>query len=276
MKVWLNFNGTLIEEKTPVISADNRGFRYGDGLFETMRVSGENIKLKDMHFRRLFAGMWLMQIGLPSHVTAKVLEHEILKTIAINNQTGQVRVRLTVFRGDGNLFEFHESGGGYIIQTWELSSFNHVLNENGLVLGVYDAARKATDHFSNLKSNNYLVYIMGALYAKQNQFNDCLVLNVHNRVCDSTIANVFWVKEGDIYTPPLTEGCIAGVMRGHLMVELLKMGYNVYEKETDVQELRKADEIFLTNAIAGLRWVKEFMGKTYGNEMSKLIFNATI
>ena len=86
------------------------------------------------------------------------------------------------------------------------------------------------DEFSNLKSNNYLGYAMGAMYAKKHKFHDCLMLNSSNRICDATVANVFWVKDGKIFTPPLSEGCVAGVMRAHLINRLPENGMEVLEK----------------------------------------------
>lgn len=276
MKGWLNFNGNLIDESTPVVRADNRAFRYGDGLFETMKVVLGNIRLKDLHFERLFNGMNALQIRVHGLISDDTLEEQILKTIKKNNLAGPVRVRLTMYRGDGGLYEFNGNDAGYVIQVWPLPSSKLTLNENGLVIGLFEGGRKAKDALANIKSNNYLVYAMGAIYAKQHKFNDSLILNSDNRVCDSTIANVFWVKDGIIHTPPLSEGCVAGVMRRHLLEQLPEHGHTITEKEATMDDLLGADELFLTNAINGLRWVKEFRGKKYVNVLSSNIFYATI
>lgn len=276
MKGWLNFNGNFIDENNPVIKADNRSFRYGDGLFETMKVVMGSIRLKELHFGRLFFGMEQLKIHVQGLINAKLLEEQIMKTIKKNHITGPARVRLTMYRGDGGLYDPNSEGAGYIIQVWPLSSSNLVLNDNGLVIGLYDAAKKSTDAFSNIKTNNYLVYAMGALYARQEKYNDCLILNTNNRVCDATIANVFWVKDGNIYTPPLSEGCVAGVMRANLIQRVPSFGLTITEKEAELQDLMEADELFLSNAITGIRWVREFDGKTYENNISSRIFHSTI
>jgi branched-chain amino acid aminotransferase len=276
IKGWLNLNGSFIEEKTPVIRADNRAFRYGDGLFETMKVVVGAIQLKDLHFERLFAGMELLQITLQGFVTAEMFEEQIMKTILKNRISGPARVRLTVYRGDGGLYEFNTTSSGYVIQVWTLSSSSMMMNENGLKVGLYEGGRKAVDELANIKSNNYLVYVMGAVRAKKYQHNDCIILNTHGRVCDATIANVFYIKDGTIFTPPLSEGCVAGVMRHHLLSQLPDQGYTVVEKETSVDDLLQADEMFLTNAVSGLRWVAEFKGKKYANSISSKIFHSTI
>jgi len=276
IKGWLNLNGNLIEEKTPVIRADNRAFRYGDGLFETMKVVIGAIRLKDLHFNRLFSGMETLEIILPGFVSADLFEEQIMKTLRKNHISGPARVRLTVFRGDGGLYDFNNTTAGYVIQVWPLSSSSMAMNENGIRLGIYEQGRKAADALANIKSNNYLLYAMGAVHAKKYQLNDCIILNTENRVCDSTIANVFWVKGGTIFTPPLSEGCVAGVMRNYLLSQLPAHGYTVSEKEVFANELMDADEIFLTNAVSGLRWVGEFKGKKFGNDTSSKIFHSTI
>ena len=276
IKGWLNLNGTFIEEKTPVFRADNRAFRYGDGLFETMKVVVGSIRLKDLHFERLFSGMETLQIMLQGFVNADMFEEQIRKTILRNHISGPARARLTVYRGDGGLYEFNSTSAGYVIQVWSLSSSSMMMNTNGIKIGLYEGGRKANDGLANIKSNNYLVYAMGAIEAKKYQHNDCIILNTSGRVCDSTIANVFYIKDGIIYTPPLSEGCVAGVMRNHLLSQLPEQGYNVIEKETDIDDLLNADELFLTNAVSGLRWVGEFKGKKYDNTLGSKIFHYTI
>jgi branched-chain amino acid aminotransferase len=275
-KGWLNLNGTFIEEKTPVIRADNRAFRYGDGLFETMKVIVGSIRLKEYHFNRLFSGMETMQIMLQGFVSDSMFEEQVMKTIRKNQIGGAARVRLTVYRGDGGLYDFNSTSAGYVIQVWPISSSSLAMNENGLKLGLYEGGKKAIDGLANIKSNNYLVYAMGAIHAKRYNNNDCLILNSENRVCDSTIANVFWAKDGTIFTPPLSEGCVAGVMRRHLVETLPEQGYNVVEKEVVPDELAEADEIFLTNAVSGVRWVSDFRNRKFGNTLSTKIFQSTI
>jgi branched-chain amino acid aminotransferase len=224
MKGWLNINGDLVEEKNAVIRADNRAFRYGDGIFETMKVVMGNILLKELHFERLFRGMQVLQIRVKGLINAKILEEQVLRTISKNRLSGPVRARLTMYRGEGGLYEFAAADAGYIIQVWPLSSSNLLLNDNGQQLGLYEPVRKAMDTLSNLKSNNYLPYVMAALYTKENKLNDSIILNSEQRVCDSTVANVFWIRNETIYTPPLSEGCVAGVMRANLLQTLPAKG----------------------------------------------------
>lgn len=271
----MNRNGRFIENGNFVVSADNRGLRYGDGLFETMKFAKGRIALEAYHFERLLTGMNTLKIERPPLMTVDYLRDQVLRTLSRNKITGRARIRLMVFRGDGGLFEAGGQGGGWIIQVWPLED-EDAINANGLLLGVYDEGRKSNDALANLKSNNYLVYVMAALHAKANRWNDCLVLNTQGRVCDSAIANLFWTRSGRIYTVPLSEGCIAGVMRRHLIDILLRQEAPVIEQPVTLDELLQADELFLTNAVKGIRWVGELNGKTFDNQLSRRLFAATI
>lgn len=271
MHSWLNFNGAFIREGSAVVTAGNRGLRYGDGIFETMKFTDGAIKRRSLHFERLFKGIAELKLRFPFQLTAAILEKEIIDTIE-KNRLHAARIRLMVFRGDGGLYEPDGPGGGYIIQVWELSPSINTFNENGLTLGLYDQAFKPCDRLANLKSNNYLLYAMAALYARELQYNDCLVMNTEKRICDATIANLFWVTKGEVFTPPLSEGCVAGVMREHL----LRQHPSFREKQCSIGDLKSADEIFLTNAVAGLRWVSHFDGNNYAHVTARQIFGATI
>ena len=182
-----------------------------------------------------------------------------------------VRVRLNVFRGDGGLNDAINNFPNYIIQTWVLPDHSDQLNSNGIVVGIYEDARKTCDAFSNLKHNNFLPYIMGAMHAKKMKWNDAVVLNSHGRVCETTIANIFYIKDNVVYTPALTEGCIAGVRRKNLLAKLPAIGYEVIKKEVTVEALLDADEVFFTNAVSPIRWVQRINDKEYGNAIIQKI-----
>jgi branched-chain amino acid aminotransferase len=258
---FINYNGTLLPSGQPVLTADNRGFRYGDGLFETMLIRGGGVRLELYHFDRLFSGMRLLRLE-PSF-TPEILEKEILDLCGVNGGGKYFRVRLVVFRGDGGLFDPPDSADRYIIQAVPLPAGPGGWNEEGLKVDVFPEGRKSCDHFSRLKSNNYLLYAQAAIYARQQGLGDCLVLNSHGRVADSTIANIFYIRDGVIYTPPLSEGGVAGVMRRYLLEKLPEAGYIVHERPVSVEELSDADEVLLTNAVRGISWVRSFRGIPY-------------
>jgi branched-chain amino acid aminotransferase len=223
-----------------------------------MRVKGGRIFLLDYHFQRLLNGCTLL--GLKT-LTLEQLTEGILQLCESNGHSVSARVRLTVFRGD---MGGDDAASNYIIQSWPLDPGMGASGETGLVLGVFPKGRKSCDGFSHLKSNNYLLYSMAAKYAQSHGWDDCLVLNSQERIADSSIANLFYVKGETLYTPPLSEGCVAGVMRRWLIGALPAAGLKVVEKPVAPEDLIMAEEVFLSNAVRGVRWVGNFAGNIYG------------
>jgi branched-chain amino acid aminotransferase len=272
MPHFINYNGKILYEDAPIVTAGSRGLRYGDGVFETMKMVDAELRLEQYHFERLFTGLELMKFSLPSHFTAAYLREQVLLLTEKNNLKKAARIRLNAFRKNGGLYDPVDQSPEFVIEAWQLTENYLQLNENGLIVDVYDDVRKSCDHFSWVKSNNYLTYAMGAFYAKENRLDDCLILNSYGRICDATIANVFWVKDKSVYTPPLSEGAVAGVMRRHLLNILPQKDYRMEEKILEVADLQEADELFLTNATFGIRWVKEFQGREFKNTLSATIY----
>jgi len=262
-------NGTLLEKSNAGLLPDDHSYRYGDGLFETMRFLKGTILLEQYHFERLFSGSEILKFNLPAHFTKQEIGKQIKALCKGNKCEESARVRLSISRGNGGLNDC-DNKFSYLIECSHLeqSSFN----ENGLVIDIFPDARKSVDKFSNLKSANYLPYVMAAIWSKENKLNDALILNHHGRVCDATIANIFWISGEDVFTPPLNEGCVAGVMRK----KILTFGQNINERNLTENDLIDADEVFLTNAIQGIRWVKQFRDKVYENKISKSIFTQMI
>jgi branched-chain amino acid aminotransferase len=266
------FNGKIIPGDKPVLMASNRSYRYGDGLFETMKLLNGHIVLEQFHFERLFAGMSLLKFDVSKLFTAQRIQQEILQLCQKNGCDKMARVRLSVFRGNGGLYD-EDKTLQYLIECWPLNESVNKLNENGLVIDVYQDARKSCDKFSNLKSANFLPYTMAAQYAKENKLNDCLVLNTKGGIADATIANVFIIKDGVISTPALDEGCVNGVMRKYLIEKLRGMSYELREGALTINDLGNANEVFLTNAISGIRWVRQFRDKMFTNLKTMEIYN---
>ncbi len=265
------YNNKFYPANAPVINADNRSLRYGDGLFETMKFVHGSIVNEAFHFERLFNGLQLLQFDVPQNFNLPFLQKKINELLAKNRHNKVARIRLMIFRGNGGIFDPENLLPNYIIETWPLPGEIN-LNENGLVVDVFTDAQKSCDSFSNLKSNNYLSYIMAALFAKKNKLNDCIILNSFGRICDSVIANIFIIEGNNIYTPPLAEGCVAGVMRRWMLEKFSLKKYKVIEKKLSLDNVLNAEEFFLTNSISYMRWVKTFRDKTYVNEKIKEIY----
>ena len=263
-------NGKIVEKNEMGLSPNDHSYRYGDGLFETMKLINGDILLVNYHFERLFLGLDVLKFNIPDSFTKQKIEKEIKELCKKNECERSARIRLSVSRGNGGLYDC-DNKFSYLIECWPLEQNGFI--ENGLNIDIFPDARKSIDVFSNLKSANYLPYVMAAIWAKENKLNDALILNQHDRICDSTIANVFWVKDNKIFTPPLNEGCVAGLIRKKILELATRNSDHPMQEAVLTQEiLLQADEVFLTNAITIIRWVKEFRGKVYKNTISSKIF----
>ena len=265
------YDGKYFPNSTPVLGPDSRALRYGDGIFETMRVSKGEIPLRQYHFKRCFAGLNTLGFDIPVLFTPGKLEQNIQALCRKNNHQENARVRMNIFRGDGGLFDPESHRPHYLMQTWDLPENYKKMNDNGLELAIYPLGRKSCDPLSNLKSNNALIYVMAAKYAKDQKCNEALILNTTGKIADSTIANLFWVKDGTIFTNPISDGIVAGVMREFLIDNLLRNGMQVSLQSIEPAELQEADEIFLTNALFGIRWVGSLGKKQFRKETSSLL-----
>lgn len=276
MSLYYSLDKKIFTEDELRIHPDNRSFRYGEGLFETIRLHKGMIPLWDLHWKRLSESLPKLYFELPPHFNEALLKEEIFRVAKRNHCLDAARVRITLFKGEGGIWEQPSRQFHYLVQCWPLEKKEFSMNENGLDIGLFEAGRKSCDSFSHLKTNNYLLYALAAQYAKAEKLNECLVLNQHDQVCDATIANVFFCKDGIIYTPSLEEGCINGVMRRHLLEQLPNEGFQVKEGAYLPDEIADADEIFLSNAMYGLRWVKRWGNRTYQFQQAATIFHRFI
>ena len=227
---------------------------------------------EDEHFARLWRGLNVLQFDISKHFKVEKLSGEIKLLAKKNGHEKAARIRLSIIRGDGGLYDAKNHSPGYIIQTWPLAAGSGEWNSNGLVVGIYKEAKKSCDILSNLKHNNYLPYVLAALQAKKEKWNDAILLNTNGRICDTTIANIFIVKDNAVFTPSLSEGCVAGIMRKMIIMNLLKSNWQVVEKEMSVDELLNADEVFVTNSMYNIRWVQRIYENTFNNVVTQKIF----
>jgi branched-chain amino acid aminotransferase len=259
---FININGQLLRSDAPAVPADSRAFRYGYGLFETMFVRDGHIRLAAYHWERLKAGMDAMRIKAPAFFFDE-LKTSLAQTLRRNQHENLGRARLQVWPSSGGYDDGDDFTAAYCIETFPLSEEILQPNQNGLIAGVAAGIVKSADDFSHIKSCNALPYALAARYAKARQWDDAIILNQHHRIADSTIANFFWVEGEKIFTPPLSEGCVDGVMRRHLLVQLPQWGYEVREQAVAQPMHDDVSGIFLTNAIRGIRRVSMIGTRSY-------------
>lgn len=260
-------NGTFLQAEENIFKADNRSFRYGDGCFESILVHGGRIPLGHYHFKRLFNSLRLLEIRLPATITPEFLTDQIGELCGRNHCQELARVRLTLFREDGGWFLPKTMGGGYLLQAWPLAPSTMNLNPSGWKLGTYTQSFRPADGLSSLKSNNCLLWVMASLFAHKYNWDEALLLNQFDRIADTSRANLFLVLDRKILTPPLSEGCVDGVMRRWILEHSFSLP--VVEMPLDLRDLAEASEVFLTNAIQGIRWVGQFEGHSYENKTAR-------
>jgi branched-chain amino acid aminotransferase len=264
---FLCLNGNFLNEDEAIFKSSNRGFRYGDGVFETMKFYHGKLLLRSFHFERLWLG--IRMLGMENSLDAEKLNTECAALCEKNDCASLARVRLAVYRNEDNRTE-------YLIETVVLTEEVNQWYEKGLTLGFYPFCRKAQDGFANLKTANFLPYLMAGQYAKERGWDDAVVINANNLVCDTSKANIFLISENQIHTPALHQGCVSGVMRRFLIDELKRREYVVTQNEITEETLLQADEIFLTNSIYDLRWVRSFKEKEYSSRQTFSIYQEII
>jgi branched-chain amino acid aminotransferase len=134
-------NGNVIEKNNAGLSPDDHSYRYGDGLFETMKIANGNILLEEYHFERLFSGLELLKFKIPLHFSKQKISDEVKELCKKNNYGELARVRLSVSRGRGGLYDC-DNKVSYLIESGPLEQNNNVLNENGLVIDIFPDASK--------------------------------------------------------------------------------------------------------------------------------------
>lgn len=266
----LNFNGNILDNNK-VLSIENRGFAYGDALFETIKVSHGKILFLEDHYFRLMASMRIMRMEIPMSFTMEYIEEQILKTLESNSLSkSSVRAKFTVFRNEGGLYTPSTNDIGYIISIKVLEDDFYTLNDAFYEVDLFKDYYMSPTLLSTLKSNNKALNIVGSIYAKENNLNNCLILNTNKQVVEALNGNVFLVKGNTIRTPPIEDGCLKGIMRKQI-IEILKKveEYDVVEASISPFEIQKADEVFITNVIVGIQPISKYRKKLFSNEVSK-------
>lgn len=268
----LSWNGRLIPEDELCLSPSNRAFRYGDGLFETIRVSQGRPLWTDKHFTRLTRGLHLLQINPGDHWSENRFTNAVKELVYANHsETGNARVRFSAFREEGGLYMPLGNNVSWLIESEKLDQEGFGLNNKGVHVKEYTGIRKGINQFSSIKSINAQLYVMASLHKRESGFGDCLILNEEGNIIEATSSNIFTVHKNQLYTPPLNQGCVEGIMRQVVMEIATENGLKVIEKPLDPDELERADECFLTNSIQGIRWVGLYNNKRFYNALSRAL-----
>jgi branched-chain amino acid aminotransferase len=268
----VNFNGHIVDSATDKLSLENRGYKFGDALFETLKVVNNTILFWEDHYFRLMASMRILRMEIPMNFTMEFLELEILKTIAANTlQASSARVRLNIDRGEGGTYKPKNQNINFnIIAEFIKDDVYSMSNASQYTVDLFKDYFIAPSLLSTLKTNNKIIHVLGSIYAEENALENCLILNTNKTIVEALNGNLFLIKGKTIKTPPIEDGCLKGIMRKQI-IELIKQqkDYEFLEMSIAPFELQQADELFITNVITGIQPITNYRKKTYATKISE-------
>lgn len=264
--IYINRNGILEESRSNASRMQNRGFTYGDALFDVMKFEAGNVTFLEDHYFRLMSSMRMLRMKIPSHFTLEGYEKELLKTLKANGLKDSARLRVSVFRTGGGYYFPESNHSEYLVEAekipdavgspYEIELFKDYHVSSGLL--------------STVKTNNRMVNILGSIFAQENDFQNAILINERKELVGATDSNLFLIKQNRIITPSLDSGCINGIVRRKVLECLRKSEGKVVE-ETAVSpfELLKVDEVFLTNSILGIQSVDRYRKKIFTDSVAR-------
>ncbi len=264
----INFNGVLQDSELQ-LSISNRSFLYGDGVFETLKVVNGKILFFEDHYFRLMASMRIIRMQIPMTFTLEYLEEEILKTIAANSIENAARIRFTVFRNEGGFYAPTDNSISYIIQASALTEMKYYFPNSTFEVDLYKDFIVPKQLLSTLKTANKLTHVTASIFAKENQLDATLLINEDKNVIEAANGNLFMLLDNKLITPPITEGCLNGIMRKQILAIAKQMdSVEVIEAPVSPFDLQKADELFITNVIVGIQPITKYRKKEFGSAFS--------
>ncbi len=270
---YVYWNGNFTERDQLKIDPSNRAFRYGDGFFETIRCALGKPLWMNYHFGRIIKSIDLLWLKIKYFSDVNSLEQIIVRLLELNHLQEGARLRISFFRDASGNYKPNKNDLGVLMETFPLDQTYYTSEKTGLMAGVFSDMTKNADSLSHVKTSSALLYVLASLYAERMGWDDCLLLNESGFVAEATSSNVFMVKNNQLFTPDPDQNCVAGVMRNVVIDIASQNGYRVSECALHPNDLLKADELFLTNSINGIRWIKGLGAKRYfhGNA-EKIVF----
>ena len=269
----INSNGELLSEQEAKLSVFNRGLAYGDALFETIKTLNGKILFWEDHYFRLMASMRILRMEIPMAFTPESLESQILELLTHHNSnSNSFRVKFSVFRNQGGFYTPHTNDVSYFITAESLEADLYLLNTSDYRVELFKDFYVTPGLLSTLKTNNKVLNVLGSVYAKENQYDNCLLLNTNKSIVEALNGNLFLVKDKVIKTPPLEDGCLKGIMRKQILEIIKKIpDFECIEASISPFELQKADELFVTNVIQGIQPITAFRKKNFTTTVSQSI-----
>ncbi len=253
---------------------NNRGFLYGDAVFETLKIVNNKVLFLEDHYFRLMASMRILRMEIPMNFTMDFFENEILNIAQSENIANSARVRITVYRKEGGFYLPESNNVDYTISASEIEKTIYEIEKEDYEVDLFKDFYISKQLISTIKSTNKLINITGSIYANENGFDNCLLLNEEKNVVEALNGNLFMLKDGVLSTPPLSDGCLNGIMRKQIL-DLAKniQEVDVVESSISPFDLQKADELFITNVIKGIQPITKYRKKSYEINISKILIS---
>lgn len=264
----INFNGIIVSQDANIMT-QNRAFLYGDGVFETVKILNNKILFLEDHYFRLMSSMRVVRMEIPMNFTIEYLEEQILSLIAKNAFSESFRARITVYRNDGGYYLPQNNAVSFIIHAVALQSTIYSIDKKEYEVDLYKDFYIAKQLLSSIKTTNKIINITGSIFANENGLDNCLMLNDSKNVVEALQGNIFMVLGNRLITPPVSEGCLNGVMRKQILGLAKKIeNLDVVEEIISPFDLQKADELFITNVIKGIQPITQYRKKGFATNIS--------
>ena len=261
-------NEQYVEAAEPLFSSSNRAFRYGDALFETIKVIQGKPQFLERHLFRLIKSMGALEMEMSDQLTLHRLEKTLLDLLQTNAIHAGGRIRLAVYRKDGGYYAPLSDQINVWIEA-EKGENEYPYNSLGHSFELFETHKKPLNQLSMLKSSSALLYVLASRARSHSPHDELILINDANRLCEATASNLFLVKNKVLFTPLISEGVLPGIMREHIIQLAKSNGIKVKEVKLEISDLEEVDEVFTTNSIAGIQWYKAFRKKRYFNTTSK-------
>ncbi len=253
------------------ISEQNRSYLFGDGIFDTVKVRNGKLCFGELHYFRLMASLRIARMAIPKWLDQETYESMVLAKAA-EISAENARVRITFFRNEGGRYFPEKSQVSYTIEAEVLEKSDFSLNSSPYEVDIYRDFTITAQLLSTIKTTSKLIHVTAAIYAQENDWQNCLLLNEHKNVVELVNANIFIRFGTNIITPPVSEGCQNGIIRKVILSDtILKERFQLEERPVSVFELQQADELFFTNAIQGVGSITKYRKKEYENSAASAI-----
>lgn len=265
----LNYNG-ILTESTGLEIETNRGFLYGDTIFDTLKVLDGKVLFIEDHYFRLMSSLRIVRMEIPMHFTLEYMEAQVLNLVNELAKAPSYRVRISFFRKPGGKYNPVTRETEFVITVEPLHENLYLIKDETYEVELYKDFYISKQLISTIKTNNRILNTTASIFADENAYNNCLMINDDKNVIEAIQGNVFMLTGTKLITPPITDGCLNGIMRKQVLDLAKKIEtLEVVEASISPFDLQKADELFITNVITGIQPITRYRKKDYKTDTAK-------